>query len=195
MIAWKSLTLCTGLFLVALATQVSATEQQRTSILDGSVAVQAEGWSGYTVKVDMGSMFGPRIVGHVTATGGTGNDVDVNVFTESDFLNWKNGHDTHPLFTSGRVTAADLDVPIEQSGTYYVVLSNTFSTLTPKTVEGHLALTWTPSKAKQSAENAQVAEGMALIVALLVATAALGGLVVWFMMSRKKKDQTPAAGA
>ena len=168
-------------------------QEQRTPILNGSVAVEATGYVTYTVKVDAASMVNPRIVGHVQATGGSGNDIEVVVFTETQFINWKNSHKQGSLFTSGQITASDVDVPLDGSGTYYVMLSNVFSAFTPKTVEGNLALVWTtpppppPSTEEQNAQNTLIGTGIAVIVGVLVFAGAIGGLIVWLVMSRKKK--------
>ena len=49
--------------------------------------------------------------------------------------NWKNGHEVAPVFNSGQVTAVTLNVPLPGPGSYRLVLSNTFSLLTHKTVQ------------------------------------------------------------
>ncbi len=181
--------------------QSQESSQQRASILDGSVAVQALGYVTYPVKVDLSVMTNPRIVGHVTASGGSGNDIEVVVFTETQFINWKNKHNQGSLFASGQVTAGDVDVPLAESGTYYVMLSNVFSSFTPKTVEGKIALVWTPppppqpSKDEQAATNTLIGTGLAIIIGVLVFAGAIGGLIVWLVMSRRKKASAPGGPA
>ena len=184
------------LALACIATLLAAparAKEQRVSILNGSVAVQALSYVAYPVKVDVGIMTNPRITGHVTASGGSGNDIEVVVFAETQFINWKNKHNQGSLFTSGLATACDVNVPLGESGTYYVLLSNVFSTLTPKTVEGKLALVWTPpppppppTKDEQKLNGT----GIAVIIGVLVFMGAIGGLIVWLVMSRKKKAST-----
>ena len=191
--------MCAVLFGGVLAVVVCSTAwadepaPQRTSILDGSVAVQASAYIAYPVMVDASVMTLPHIAGHVVATGGSGNDIEVVVFTETQFINWKNDHKKGSLFTSGQVTACDLNVALEGSGKYYVMLSNVFSAFTPKTVEGKIDLVWTPppppapTKDEQNAQNSLLLTGIAIIVGVLVLVGAIGGLIVWLVMSRKKK--------
>jgi hypothetical protein len=183
----------TGLF-IPLATVSIAQSQtlQKHTILDGSVAVQASGYVAYPVVVEMAAMSNPRITGHVTASGGSGNDIVVKIFTESDFMNWQNNHSTQPLFDSGQITATELDVPCQKSGTYYVILSNAFSSLTPKTVEGKISLTWALPPSGKQADASSTDDGLtnadiASLVGLLLLVAAIGGLITWLALSRKKK--------
>jgi hypothetical protein len=175
-----------------LAPQTGRAEE--ASILNGSAAVQAASYRYYTVPVDLGMMNDAAIIGHVQATGGTGNDIEIAVLTESDFLNWKNGHTNRPVYNSGRVTAADVRARITQSGTYYVVLSNTFSAFTPKTVEGSLRLAWTTPPPPPSAVDSPPADTSAnpaanLLILFLVAFSAvlMGGYVWWWVTQQEKK--------
>src|SRR5262245_17824180 len=90
--------------LAAIFAVQARAEQHRASILDGSVAVQAAGYVSYPIKVDASVMLNPRVMGHVQATGGTGNDIEVVVLSETQFINWKNGHKGGSLYTSGQIT-------------------------------------------------------------------------------------------
>ena len=72
--------------------------------------------------------------GHFVAAGGTGNDIRIMLLDQTNFLNWKNGHQAQTLFNSGKMTAVDMAVPITQAGNYYLVLDNTFSAFTEKVV-------------------------------------------------------------
>lgn len=113
-----------------------------TSIVEGSVAVgPAQAWR-YTVSVPPLIMANPRIEGSLRASGGLGNDIKVYVFSEADYLNWANGHASNPLYESGQVSAADLNVSLPGEGRYVLVLSNTFSLMTPKTLAGTVSLAW-----------------------------------------------------
>lgn len=182
-----------ALLAAAIALFISHTASADQTILNGSVAVPALGYMSYPVTVDRSSMNDPYIDGHIEASGGTGNDIGVWVLTGSDYLNWKNAHKTNPLYDSGHVTATDLHVPLPESGTYYVVLSNTFSAFTPKTVSGHLTLTWTvpasPSPSSNGAEQEFMWSSILMIVGILAIPGVIGGLIVWLVMSRRKKLQ------
>jgi hypothetical protein len=177
------------------------------SIFRGSAAVEAMGSTGFKIKVDPDRMTQTQLVGRVTASGGSGNDIEVVVVTDADFVNWKNNHTTHPLFKSGQVTVADIDLSISGGGTYYLVFSNLFSAMTPKTISGHVDLKWIqlPSAAEIAAAQAQAKSELeqaqreqrntilVALVALLVVGAALGGVVVWVLASRRAKKQAEAA--
>lgn len=112
-----------------------------SDILNGSVAIQSVSWVHYPVTVTS-AMLHPRIVGRVTASGGTGNDIIVAVLSDADLTNWSNGHRGPALYNSGQVTAADVKVSIADPGDYVVLLDNKFSTMTAKTVAGKLRLVW-----------------------------------------------------
>ena len=68
------------------------------------------------------------------ASGGSGNDIRVLLFNPTNYLNWKNGHESFVMYQSGVVTAADMSVPITQPGQYFLVLDNKFSAFTEKAV-------------------------------------------------------------
>jgi hypothetical protein len=113
-----------------------------SALVQGSVAVEANSYVRYRVVVFPIFMPYARIEGQLRASGGIGNDIKVYVFTDADFVNWANGHASQTLYESGQVSAADVKVPLPNPGAYYVVISNTFSLLTPKIVNGDLALVW-----------------------------------------------------
>jgi hypothetical protein len=84
-----------------------------------------------------------NLKGHFSATGGSGNDIDVLVITEDDYVNWNNGHTVHALYNSGQITQETLTVPLPRdAATYYLVFNNKFSLLTPKAVQVNAALTY-----------------------------------------------------
>jgi len=126
---------------ILLLTLASSAIAGSTDILNGSAAIEAVSWMHYPVTVTP-AMLHPRIVGRVTATGGTGDDIIVAVLSDADFTNWSKGHRGTALYNSGQVTTADVKVSIPDAGEYVVVLDNKFSTMTPKTVAGKLRLVW-----------------------------------------------------
>ena len=156
-------------------------------VLRGSVAIEAGSYQSYTLTIDQSEMTNPAVVGHVEAAGGTGNDIKVFVMSKSDYLNWKNDHPVSALYASGQVTAADVNVSLPTSGTYYVVISNAFSTLTPKTVSGTLRLTWTPAVVAAAAATGVMGAGVLAIVALLAIPGLIGAAIVWAIMNRRKR--------
>jgi hypothetical protein len=82
-----------------------------------------------------------HLQGHVTATGGGGNDVEVYLVDEDGLVNWKNHHAMNAVYNSGRVTQATVDVVLPNDAkTYYLVVSNVFSVLSNKAVSGDIKL-------------------------------------------------------
>jgi hypothetical protein len=76
-----------------------------------------------------------HVEGRVVGLAGGRKDVDVVLFDEDNFLNWKNGHDSKDYFASGHQTAATIDVRVPGDGKYFLVISNVFSTVTDKSVQ------------------------------------------------------------
>jgi|WetSurMetagenome_2_1015567.scaffolds.fasta_scaffold50446_4 hypothetical protein len=107
------------------------------SIVHDIVTVKAGGYHYYTVTVASG-MQDARITGRFTASGGSGNDIIVLVLDSDGFTNWSNNHEVPAYYSSGKVTTGSLDVLLHAPGTYYLVLSNTFSTVTTKDVRANM---------------------------------------------------------
>jgi hypothetical protein len=87
-----------------------------------------------------------RIDGRFQASGGSGNDVEVFILGEDAFLNYQNDHSAATFYNSGKVTADTLNVSLPSTEdatatvTYYLVLSNSFSVLSNKVVDGNITL-------------------------------------------------------
>jgi hypothetical protein len=132
---------CYAVLILILLTLTPNAIAGSSDILNGSAAIEAVSWMHYPVTVTP-AMLHPRIVGRVTATGGTGDDIIVAVLSDADFTNWSKGHRGTALYNSGQVTTADVKVSIPDPGEYVVVFDNKFSTMTAKTVAGKLRLVW-----------------------------------------------------
>jgi hypothetical protein len=70
---------------------------------------------------------GAHIVGKFHTAGGPDKMVQVVVAEQSQFGKWADGQSIPVLYSTERTTSAQLDVPISQSGDYYLGFSNTFS--------------------------------------------------------------------
>lgn len=83
-----------------------------------------------------------KVNGRIEVVTGGHKDLVLAVFRNDDFINWKNGKfpfpTDHALFATGPQTISTLDVAVPDSGTYDFVLSNRFSTFTPKTATGRV---------------------------------------------------------
>jgi hypothetical protein len=173
------------------------------TIFTGSAAVEANHHIEFPFEVKSADMVRPRVVGKITASGGTGNDIVVSVITEDDLTNMKNGHQVTPIYTSGQVTVANVDARLPAVGKYYVVFSNMFSGVTPKTVSGELVLRWVeipppppPPKAQQTRQSQlpddkqdgkQGQLPIWQLALLIVLGGVLGGGIVWAIASQKSK--------
>jgi ribosomal protein L40E len=82
--------------------------------------------------------------GHFTATGGSGNDIEVYILTPDEFVNFQNHHQTPTLYNSQRATQDSINAVLPSgAGAYYLVLNNGFSLLTPKAVQASAVLHYT----------------------------------------------------
>ena len=132
--------------LVAGLLTISAVAHSATrsrAVLESPLDVPAVTWKSIPIVVTS-AMPDARLQGDIRASGGTGNDIEILVMTESDWTNFSNGHHAEALFKSGRTTVSTLDVPLPQ-GAYRLVFSNTFSGITPKRITGSVLINWYPS--------------------------------------------------
>jgi len=103
------------------------------NIVNGLVTVNSNGYEDYTFTVPSGAS-NIQISGSFTASGGSGNDIKVLVLTQSDFVNWANGHSSQCYYQSGQETTGTISASLPASGTYVLVYDNTFSILSQKNV-------------------------------------------------------------
>ncbi len=101
-------------------------------VANSTFNVPAATWSFYTIDVTS-EMLSPHLQGTFTASGGSGNDIVVIVMTETDYINWSNGHAVYPEYSSGQVTTGSFDVYLS-TGSYYLVYDNSFSAVADKNV-------------------------------------------------------------
>jgi hypothetical protein len=79
--------------------------------------------------------------GHFTATGGSGNDIEVWVMNDDGFANWQNKHLVTPIYNSGKVTQGTVNVSLsDDAGTYYLIFNNRYSLISPKAVQDNVSL-------------------------------------------------------
>lgn len=114
-------------------------KERSATVVDGIITVKAGGYHDYPVRVKDG-MDGARLSGRFTASGGSGNDIVVLVLDQDAFVNWTNGHGTSALYNSGQTTTGSVSAWLSEPGTYHVVFSNRFSTLSSKDVTAEVNL-------------------------------------------------------
>jgi hypothetical protein len=117
-------------------------QQHTTQVSNPTLAVNALGYSYFKLDVPPGAT-SVLLHGNFTASGGMGNDIEVFVLPESDFVNWQNGHAAKTFYNSGKVTVGTLNVNLPaDAGTYYLVFNNKFSLLSQKILRVDAALTY-----------------------------------------------------
>jgi len=103
------------------------------NIASGQVTVPARGYVQYRFQITP-EMRNASVSGHFSASGGTGNDVDAVIATESEYTNWINGHAARAFYsTHGKETNDSFNVRLAP-GVYYFAISNKFSEFSSKYV-------------------------------------------------------------
>jgi hypothetical protein len=81
-----------------------------------------------------------RVTGRFQASGGSGNDIEAVIMDADSFENWKNGHQSHAYYQSGKITIGNIDLAISRPGIYYLAFNNRFSLLSDKAITGSIKL-------------------------------------------------------
>ncbi len=110
-------------------------------LTNGAATVNASGFTWYKFEVPQNAN-NVAVDGHFTASGGMGNDIVCFILDEDGFTNFKNGHPSSTYYNSGKVTQAKIQARNLSAGTYYIILDNRFSLLTPKAVQIQATLTY-----------------------------------------------------
>ena len=109
-------------------------------LLDGQTVVSAGQTRYWTFETSAAAFSSPRVVGSFEASGGMGNDIETAIGEWAECENWINGHRARLLYSSGRVTAGNLDVSIPRPGRYCLAFSNRMSLFSGKTIAGIISL-------------------------------------------------------
>ncbi|MGI0074901.1 MAG: hypothetical protein ACREA5_03040, partial [Nitrosotalea sp.] len=73
------------------------------------------------------------VTGRFSAEAALGDNIIVYLFDQNNFATFKNDNSAQTDYNSGKVSSGNLNVEISP-GTYYVVMSNTYSSFSTKTV-------------------------------------------------------------
>jgi|HubBroStandDraft_6_1064221.scaffolds.fasta_scaffold41350_5 hypothetical protein len=111
------------------------------AIANGAAVVAAASYSWYTFTIPFDAQT-ISINGRYTATGGRGNDIICYILNDDGFVNFKNGHAAQAYFNSGKMTQGPITAANLPAGTYYLVLDNRYSLITPKAVEINATLSY-----------------------------------------------------
>ena len=110
------------------------------NLVSGNIVVSAGRIHYVRFKVDTITMHEVRVVGRYSASGGSGNDIQVVLATEDEFENWKNGHQARVLYGTDKITVGSIDTPVRSSGDYCLAFSNAFSAVSSKNVTAEVKL-------------------------------------------------------
>lgn len=112
------------------------------AIGDVAFTINAGASHYYEFTVPAGA-YDASLKGHFSATGGSGNDIEVYVLSQDNYINWQNGHRTSALYNSGRVTQQSISVSLPSgAATYYLLFDNRYSILSPKAIKANVSLTY-----------------------------------------------------
>lgn len=125
-----------------IASAVSRSIEKTSDLLSESdkIKIDARSWQARRFNVEPGRAL---ISGHVLATGGSGNDIEVLILRESQFANFAQGSAGEAIFRSAKTHRTDLYIPMTE-GSYYIVFDNRFSLLSSKLVSGSVKLRVSP---------------------------------------------------
>lgn len=120
-------------------------QPREETITNTAFTVKANGYLYYrfTVAPDAANVW---VDGNFSASGGSGNDIEVYLMDEDAFVNWQNNHPVRTFYNSGRLTQGKIYAGLPpRAGTYYLVFNNNFSLITPKAVQASATLHYTQS--------------------------------------------------
>jgi hypothetical protein len=116
---------------------------QTVSIVNDLITVNAGDYEYYQFIVPAGAT-NVQVQVSFTASGGLGNDIAVLIMDSINFINWQHGLQASIYYNSGRLTTSNFDIPLPSgSRTYFLVYSNTFSTISQKNVNTQANLSYT----------------------------------------------------
>ena len=115
---------------------------QTRNVVNATITVSPGKHYDIPFSVDVNAMRNVRVAGSFRASGGSGNDIIAIIMDDMAYINWVNGHKVSVLYSSGKITVADMNVAITASGKYHLVFSNNFSIFSSKDVSARVDLEW-----------------------------------------------------
>jgi len=123
-----------AVFNIASTSNLTSRLPRSANIVNGLITVQAGGYNYYFFTLPAGST-SISVSGSFTASGGSGNDIQVFVMDDANFINWKNGYQASSYYSSGQLTTGTISANLPSPSTYDLVYSNAFSTVSSKNVQ------------------------------------------------------------
>jgi hypothetical protein len=98
--------------------------EHRSDVLaSGEAIVQPAQPRVIPIVADTSVMRDIAITGRFTASGGTDNAIEAFVFDQDNYVNWINSSPSRALYQSGTVAVGAINLPLRQTGKYYLVFS------------------------------------------------------------------------
>ena len=117
------------------ATSASApVPQQPTLITFGAgqpEEIPNESYVHYTFALPARSC---TVTGRIVGLSGGSKDFQAFIMDDDNFINWQTNHQFRVFWQTEKVAAVTINTPLSGPGTFHIVVSNTFSVMTPKTV-------------------------------------------------------------
>ncbi|AMU87192.1 hypothetical protein Dm11a5_1366 [Dehalococcoides mccartyi] len=110
------------------------------SLADKTITVQANSYYRQQFSI-FSVMQNTQVISSFYASGGAGNDIRLLILDSTAFVNWSNGHSVSSYYDSGKLTTLSFNLNLP-TGTYYLVLDNTFSIISSKQVKVQVGLEW-----------------------------------------------------
>jgi uncharacterized protein (TIGR02246 family) len=106
----------------------------RVTITDvQAVAIKAQGFVHYTFQLPAATC---AVSGRISGISGGNKDFEAYIMDDDNFRNWSAGvSGARALWQSGRVVVTSIDATIAGPGAFHLVISNTWSIATDKTVQ------------------------------------------------------------
>jgi hypothetical protein len=125
----------------SVAAQAKQPVLETSNLVNGTISVKAASYNECIFSVTA-AMKDVCLTGSFTASGGTDNDIIVQVLDDTSFVNWTNGHAVTPLYSTGQLRTSSVNVLITIPGTYHLVFSNKFSASATKQVAAQVDMNW-----------------------------------------------------
>ncbi len=129
---WRSAQFALFVILISMPLILSVSAEEQV-VADTTVTVRSLSYYSIQKAIDLNGIQGARLRGNIASDSG---EISFYIMEEGVFNQWtKSSSDASgSIFRADKITRINFDVAVRKSGVHYLVLDNTFSLLTSKTV-------------------------------------------------------------